>query len=588
LAIIPTRLKHFLHEYRALMILGSAALFAELAYAILNLSAMPMYVDKGLHEFSHYGLIFGTFLATEAVSRPAMGALGDRIGRKPLMVAAPAITAITSYITILVGGPLVVPILVGLRALDGLGSSALWMNAFASIGDIVGEKHRSAAMSVLNVTYMGGMALGFLIGGAADDYFGTLHASFYVASGLFVMAFLVMLIFFPAGKHHHAGIHAEQLTEEMHELAAVAEPTARVQNKLEKKLRGFGKWLAGIADSFRQVPDMVVMAIVTFLGMGMLTPIVKLYGFDHLGLTETQFGLAVAPIAAGMGIFAVPLGHLGDRFGKTTAVCWGLLGSSIAMWILALFRSLYLAAGAGVLIGLGFTVAFPAWNALVISSTDPRRRGEVLGAVGFAQGIAAMAGTLIGPHIYTSDALSFPKLGIINYNVPFWISAILLSAGTVICFTWVCNRRAVGVAGEHITFFQRRVVIAGAALGLLILCGWIGWRYTMPLPPDRVAWAWVQQLARGKIDKAMNYSVREAPGWNGEQEARKWSTTFRDWVYHRQASYVVHPPEYQGIDNATARVRFNFPSGRPAQSETVLVCRPNHRGDWKVCGVRQE
>jgi MFS family permease len=462
---IPSRARSFLREYKALMILGSAALLAELAYAILNLSAMPMYVDKGLHEFSHYGLIFGTFLATEAVSRPALGALGDRIGRKPLMVAAPAITAVTSYVTILVGGPLVVPILVGLRALDGLGSSALWMNAFASIGDIVGEKHRSAAMSVLNVTYMGGMALGFLLGGAANDYFHTLRASFYLASILFVLAFLVMLIFFPKGKHHHMEIHVGDVVSHLHPVTGA-----------KARSRAFLKWSLGIMASFKEVPDMVVMAVVTFLGMGMLTPIVKLYGFDHLGLTETQFGLAVAPIAAGMGIFAIPLGHLGDRYGKTTAVCWGLFVSSIAMWVLALFRSLYLAAGAGVLIGLGFTIAFPAWNALVISSTDPRRRGEVLGAVGFAQGLAAMAGTLMGPHIYISDALSFPQLGVVNYNVPFWISAILLSAGTVIAFSWVCNKRAVGTPGEHITLGQRRVVVSGAALGLVILCAWIGWR----------------------------------------------------------------------------------------------------------------
>lgn len=582
---IPHKVRRFFREYRALIILGAAALFAELAYAILNLSAMPMYVDKGLHEFAHYGLIFGTFLAVEAVSRPGMGALGDRIGRKPLMVAAPAITACTSYATILVGGPLVVPILVVLRALDGLGSSALWMNAFASIGDIVGEKNRSAAMSVLNVTYMGGMALGFLLGGAADDYFHTLHASFYLASGLFLAAFFVMLLFFPAGKHHHGEVHASEVAAELEQLASGG-PARRAQGKLGKKLRAFGTWLVGIPSSFKEVPDMVVMAVVTFFGMGLLTPIVKLYGFDHLGLTETQFGLAVAPIAAGMGIFAVPLGHLGDRFGKATAVCWGLFASSIAMWMLAIFRSLYLAAAAGVLIGLGFTIAFPAWNALVISSTQARRRGEVLGAVGFAQGLAAMAGTLIGPHIYTSDALSFPKLGIVNYTVPFWISAVLLSAGTMIGFTWVCNRRATGVPGEHITLRQRHAVIAAAAVGFAVLCAWIGWRYTMPIPPDRVAWVWVQQLARGRVDKAMNYSLASAPGWDGKAEARRYSGKFREWVYRQEASYVVHAPRYQGADRATAVVRFNFPRGRPSRSETVRLCKTEPRGEWKVCGVR--
>ena len=559
------------------MILGSASLLAELAYAILNLSAMPMYVDKGLHEFSHYGLIFGTFLAAEAISRPALGALGDRIGRKPLMVAAPAITACTSYVTILVGGPFVVPILVALRAIDGLGSSALWMNAFASIGDIVGEKNRSTAMSVLNVTYMGGMALGFLIGGAANDYFHTLHASFYLASVLFVLAFLVMLIFFPKVKRHHPEIHVVDVVTHLHPVAGAI---ARFKSVI--------KWMLGTFSSFKDVPDMVVMAIVTFLGMGMLTPIVKLYGFDHLGLTETQFGLAVAPIAAGMGIFAVPMGHLGDRFGKTTAVCWGLVVCSIAMWVLALFRSLYLAAGAGVLIGLGFTVAFPAWNALVISSTDSHRRGEVLGAVGFAQGIAAMVGTLISPHIYTCDALSLPKLGVLNYNVPFWICAILLSAGAVIALTWVCNKRAVGVAGEHITLTQRRVALGFAALGLVVLCAWIGWRYTMPVSPDRVAWVWVQQLANSKPEKAMKYSMRFAPGWDGEREAHRWAKIFHKRVYGQQAGYVVHLPDFETEDRASAKIIFNFPSGKSAQSEIVTMCRTQPRGEWKVCGIRSK
>lgn len=573
-------IRNFFQEYRALLILGSAALLAELAYAILNLSAMPMYVDKGLHEFSHYGIIFGTFLATEALSRPALGALGDRIGRKPLMVAAPAITAVTSYLTILIGGPMVVPALICLRAIDGLGSSALWMNAFASVGDIVGEKHRSAAMSVLNVTYMGGMALGFLLGGGANDYFHTLHASFYLASILFILAFLVMLLFFPHEKPHHLELHLE-------ELAHPAELVKEAESKLIKKLQSLGVWLKSIFSSFGLVPDMVVMAIVTFVGMGMLTPIVKVYAFDHLGLSETKFGLFVAPIAAGMGIFAVPLGHLGDRFGKTTAICWGLFASSLAMWVIALFRSLYLIGIAGIAIGLGFTIAFPAWNALVISSTDPRRRGEVLGAVGFAQGLAAMAGTLLGPLIYKSDALSLPRLGVVNYNVPFWISAILLSAGTVICYTWVCNKRAVGVEGEHITTRQRIFVIGSAVCGLIALCVWIAWRYTMPIPPDRVAWVWVQQVARGKTDKAAKFALEKAPGWDSTASARAFGRRFHRWVYENGAGYRVHQPRYQSEDRAEAEVVFNVP-GRPSQTEILSMCRTEPRGEWKVCGIREE
>ena len=164
-------LRAFYKKHRPLLAMGTAALLAELAYAILNLSALPMYMKFVVHAEQYWGMIFSTFLLTEATSRPALGALGDRIGRKPLMIAGPALTAVTSYLTIVLHGPWLIPGLIVLRAIDGLGSGALWMNAFAAIGDLSDEDNRSTGMSLLNVTYMGGMALGFLMGGAANEHF---------------------------------------------------------------------------------------------------------------------------------------------------------------------------------------------------------------------------------------------------------------------------------------------------------------------------------------------------------------------------------------------------------------------------------
>ena len=51
------------------------------------------------------GLIMSTFLLTEAVSRPVFGALGDKLGRKPLLIAGPRSRRITSYLTIVIHGP---------------------------------------------------------------------------------------------------------------------------------------------------------------------------------------------------------------------------------------------------------------------------------------------------------------------------------------------------------------------------------------------------------------------------------------------------------------------------------------------------
>lgn len=560
--------KTFYAKYRSLFALGTAALLAELAYAILNLSALPVYVKFSLHQEQFWGMILGTFLLTEAVSRPAFGALGDKIGRKPMMMAGPAITCITSYLTIVYQGPYVIFYLIALRAIDGLGSGALWPSAFATIGDLTEEENRSTAMSVLNVTYMSGLALGFLMGGAVNDYFGTYTASFYLVSILLAMSVVVMFFFLP--KNIGAGV-MEPLHGEPLEIPTIEAPT---------RFKFSDLWR-----SFRAVPEMITLACVTFLGMGMLTPIVKLYALEHLGMTETQFGLLVAPIAAAMGVFAVPMGRMGDKYGKCTAVCWGLLASAAAMWILALFRSVTLAGVAGVAIGLGFTMAFPAWNALVMSVTAPERRGEVIGAVGLAQGLACIVGTVFGALVYGSDVLSFPRLGVVNYNVPFWFSAILLTAGTVMAFTWIRGLHCHRDPGKGITIFQRNLVLAVSAVGLICLIAWIGFRYASPAAPDRVAWGWVQQLVRGKPEKAVKYTLAQGrDGWNGREASRSYSRKYHSWKRQSKARYIVEYAQDLAPDRVEVPVRFVL-ENRLVHEERVILCKlPS--GEWRVCGVR--
>ncbi|MDH7602589.1 MAG: MFS transporter [Armatimonadota bacterium] len=566
-----TQLRQFVSRYKLLLVLGSAALLAELAYAILNLSALPMYLKFSLHQEAALGVIISTFLLTEALSRPAFGALGDRIGRKPLLVAGPAVTAITSYVTVKLHGPFTIPGLVLLRAIDGLGSGALWPTAFATIGDVVDEKHRGAALSVLNVTYMGGLALGFLLGGAANEIQGTLTASFHLVSILLGMAVVILLLFFRVPK---TCIHPSQEPQ----VVGVTPELEASQNPGEFRL-------SVLFRSFREVPEMIVLACVTFLGMGMLTPIVKLYGVEHLGLSETGFGLLVAPIAAAMGIAAVPLGHLGDRYGKCLALCWGLFACACAMWAVALFRSVAIAVVCGIVIGLGFTIAFPAWNSLVMSATSTDRRGEVLGAVGMAQGLSAIIGASAGAFIYASDALSFPRLGVVNYNVPFWLSAVLLTCATIVAFTWVRNRHVFRDPPPGITSAQQKVAVAACAAALLSVGLWAATSYSKPIPPDRVVWCWVQQLVRGRPEKAVRFVIidahRERPASaQFEQLAR----TFREWKKEREARYTVYSARFLSEDRAVVKVAF-FLSGRETRLFEVEVRRSNS-GEWKIARVR--
>src|SRR5438132_12761932 len=78
------------------------ALFAEIGYAVLNISTMPVYLKaeptnawisngRGLGP-SVIGLVLVAFLLSEAIFKSPMGHLADRFGAKRLMFFGPLLS----------------------------------------------------------------------------------------------------------------------------------------------------------------------------------------------------------------------------------------------------------------------------------------------------------------------------------------------------------------------------------------------------------------------------------------------------------------------------------------------------------------
>ena len=74
--------RSLLSTYRALIYLGIVSAVAELAYGVMNQSAIPPYVQE-LGLTAHIGLIYAGFLVVETIFKSPMGSLGDRLGRRP-------------------------------------------------------------------------------------------------------------------------------------------------------------------------------------------------------------------------------------------------------------------------------------------------------------------------------------------------------------------------------------------------------------------------------------------------------------------------------------------------------------------------
>ncbi|MBX3118348.1 MAG: MFS transporter [Fimbriimonadaceae bacterium] len=367
------------------------ALLAEIGYAVLNLSTMPVYLqfDRG-YSASVIGVVLVAFVLTEALFKSPMGALADKISRKRLVVIGPALTVFTALATLIVPhdvGAWETIALVTLRAFDGIGAAMLWPAAFALMGDTVEDDERQQGMSLLNLCYLGGVAFAFPVGGFMNDvigphlstFTGERSASLWLAAILFAAVAVTAYFFLPSD------------TKRRNEAKAAG----------EHQEASFKDLLL----SMRDIPQYLALAVVTFMGVGFPMSIVKLFAEEQFGMSESSFGLMVLPAVAAMALFSVPMSKLGERIGRARAVHVGLFLCMAGTTVIALgaflpfMRSAWVIAIGGMPVGIGFLLTIPAWYASV-SDLDPKKRGANLGAIMTAQGVGAIIGLPLGGVFY--------------------------------------------------------------------------------------------------------------------------------------------------------------------------------------------
>ncbi len=313
----------------------------------------------------------------------------------------------TALLTPLVHNPYA---LVCLRVLDGVGAAALWPAVFSLIGDHVPEERRATAMSLFNVAYIFGIAVGPSLGGninhwaRADLHMSLAHskeASFYLAAVLFALTTIATIIFVPkltpvTGKDGHTGesIHLDELKAML-----------------------------------KRIPMTLLMTFVTFLGIGFIMLYIKTYAMEPGGpfhMTERGYGNTLVLPALFIGVLSVPMGKLGDKIGKALAVKAGIGLCMVAYWLLLLFPSHLTLIGLGTLIGTGFSLAFPAWMALVTEQAGSSQRGAVVGAVATAQGVGAITGSSFSAWLYPLGAIALGPLTLPAHSLPFLMCGLAL------------------------------------------------------------------------------------------------------------------------------------------------------------------
>lgn len=398
-------------EWLFLIVLSAVAGLAELGFVIVNISSLPMLLEQGLGLASLPGIAMAIFYTAEAAGNSPMGAMADRVGRRRMMLLGAMLSVVTSLSTAFiplkeVGNGVAIPLLLVMRALDGIGASMLWPSVFASIGDRCAPERQARAMTVLNTTYLAGIAIGPYCAGLVNDQFGAkftlaqpehYNPSFYLAGGCFLLAAVFGYLVAP-GK------------AETHQRPAGHEAGSAFSVDALKR-------------TWKRIPMVMLLGFVIFLAVGLIGPYVKTYFISRFHLSESTFGKVLLVPAMLIGAVSIPIGHLTDRWGKTKSIQLGMLLCTSSLWLIFYVQSQLLVVALGSLLGVGFVMAFPAYMAYLSDLADDHERGGLIGSVRLVQGIGAFLGAGGASLLHGLSGGS---------QVVFYVSGTLLAIGTII------------------------------------------------------------------------------------------------------------------------------------------------------------
>ena len=345
-------------------LLIAAASLAYFTAAGLTLPGVPRYVEGPLGGTNAaVGIAVGSFSVTAVLFRPWAGRLGDRRGRRLLMVAGAAIVglSIIGYLVLSLTG------LILFRLLSGLGEALFFTGAAAAIADLAPEERRGEAVSFFTLALYLGIGIGPFLGEELIDRVG-FEETWLLTAGLCGAATL-LAAFVPETRPPGT---AEHRPSRLIHPAAIRPGTALLTSV----------WAQA--------------ALFSFMPLYALT----------LGLPGSRF---VFIMYAAIVVLIRSVGaRIPDVVGPVRASRAALAFTTTGLALVALWRSPEgLFAGTAVL-AVGSSLAFPALMTLALRGTDPAERGTVLGTFGAFVDVAFGLGpATLG---FVGDALGYRGL----------------------------------------------------------------------------------------------------------------------------------------------------------------------------------
>ena len=297
------------------------------------LTTLPKYVKNDLDGNGFVvGLSVGIFSVAAAILRPWAGQLGDRKGRRILVVGGSLIVAVSVAAYDLADN---VPVLIALRIVSGVGEAAVFVGAATAVQDLAPSHRRGEAASYFSVALYAGLALGPPLGEYVADHHGY-KSTWLVAAGL-ALAAAVLGLRIPVGR----------LTD--HRPDTILNPAA------------------------------LKPGVVLFLGLMPFTAFsafLALYG-EKIGIDSV--GPVFAVYAGGVLLIRIFGARLPDQLGWRVASVVALGTATGAGLLFAAWTSIVGIYIAAVALSIGQSLLFPALFSAVVNQAPDEERSHAVG-----------------------------------------------------------------------------------------------------------------------------------------------------------------------------------------------------------------
>jgi MFS family permease len=341
---------------------------------VLPLLAEEVFALRAVTAALAFILAFGT---VKAATNLAAGALADRYGRKPVLVAG-----------WLFGLP--VPLLliwapswrwvVAANVLLGVNQGLCWSTTVIMKIDLVGPRRRGMAMGLKEAAGCGAVALTAYLTGLLAARYGLRPEPFYLGLayaglGLGLSALLVHET--RPYARYEADRHAADTT------GLGAEPPLR-QIVVLTSFRERALSAASQAGMVNNLNDGLAWGIFPLL-------------FARHGLPVSRIGVLTALYPAVWGVGQLATGALSDRIGRKWLIAGGMWTQALAIGLIAAVGSFWPWAAGALLLGAGTAMVYPTLLAAVSDVAHPAWRASAVGVyrlwrdAGFAVG-ALLAG----------------------------------------------------------------------------------------------------------------------------------------------------------------------------------------------------